>query len=109
MLRPHSAGRIHTRDEIGFGKFAWNKCNVVSGMIISKKMFRDCCGFGDIRWVVNWSPAFFETLLKSSSSFSDVLFEAMIPLSNVHVNNVFRVAGDLKGHRSGFTCRVERL
>ena len=37
MLRPHSVGRIHTRDEIGFGKFAWNKCNVVSGMIISKK------------------------------------------------------------------------
>ena len=36
---------------IGFNCFKWNKYNVVSGLIISKKMFWNYGGFGDFSWV----------------------------------------------------------
>ena len=50
-------------------------------MIISKKAFEDY-GFGDIRWVVNWSAVFVEMGLR-------VVVEAVVAL--YHVNDVFRV------------------
>ena len=40
-------------------------CDDVSGVISSKEMFWDCGGFGDIRWVVNWSAVFVETVFKN--------------------------------------------
>ena len=36
---------------IGFNDFKWNKYNIVSGLIISKKIFWDHDGFGDFSWV----------------------------------------------------------
>ena len=41
---------------------------------------RDCGGFRDIRWVVNWSAVFVETVFESSFGFTHVLFEAVVAL-----------------------------
>ena len=60
-------------------------------MIISKKMFSDCGGFRDIRWVVNWSAVFVETVFESSFGFTYVLFGAVVAM--YHVNDVFGVIG----------------
>ena len=70
-------------------------------------MVRKCSetgGFGDTRWVVNWSAVFVETVFKSSFGFTYVLFEAVVAL--YHVNDVFRFTVDVMSDRSGFTCRV---
>ena len=58
-------------------------------MIIGKKVFRDCVGFRDIRWVINWSAVFIEAVFESSFGFTYVLFGAVVALYNV--NDVFRV------------------
>ena len=54
-------------------------------------MFSDCGGFRDIRWVVNWSAVFVETVFESSFGFSYVLFGAVVAM--YHVNDVFGVIG----------------
>ena len=54
-------------------------------------MFSDCGGFRDIRWVVNWSAVFVETVFESSFGFTYVLFGAVVAM--YHVNDVFRVIG----------------
>ena len=74
-------------------------------MIISKKMFSDCGGFRDIRWVVNWSAVFVETVFESSFGFTYVLFGAVVAL--YHVNGVFRVTVNVISDRSGFASSVE--
>ena len=48
----------------------WNKCDVVGRVITGKKVFWDCGGFRDIRWFVNWSAVFVETVFESSFGFS---------------------------------------
>ena len=74
-------------------------------MIIGKKVFCDCGGFRDIRWVINWSAVFVEAVLESSSGFTYVLFGAVVAL--YHVNDVFRVTVNVISDRSGFACSVE--
>ena len=49
-------------------------------------MFSDCGGFRDIRWVVNWSAVFVETVFESSFGFRAVV-------AMYHVNDVFGVIG----------------
>ena len=74
-------------------------------MIISKKVFSDCGGFRDIRWVVNWSAVFVETVFESSFGFTYVLFGAVVAL--YHVNDVFGATVNVISDRSGFACSVE--
>ena len=55
--------------------------DVVSRVIISKKVFWDCGGFRDIRCVVNWSAVSVEAVFESSSGFTYVLFGAVVAMS----------------------------
>ena len=59
-------------------------------------------GFRDIRWVVNWSAVFVETVFESSFGFTYVLFGAVVALYHV-----FGVTVNAMSDRSGFACRVE--
>ena len=68
-------------------------------------MFGDCGGFGDIRWVVNWSAVFVETAFESSFGFTYVLFRAVAAL--YHVNDDFGVTVNVISDRCGFACSVE--
>ena len=68
-------------------------------------MFGDCGGFGDIRWVVNWSAVFVETAFESSFGFTYVLFRAVVAW--YHVNDDFGVTVNVISDRCGFACSVE--
>ena len=68
-------------------------------------MFSDCGGFRAIRWVVNWSAVFVETVFESSFGFTYVLFGAVVAL--YHVNGVFGVTVNVISDTPGFACSVE--
>ena len=57
----------------------------------SKKVFWDCGWFGgwfrDIRWIVNWSAVFVETVFESSFGFTYVLFGAVAALGTLSIDD----------------------
>ena len=76
----------------------WNKCDVVSRVIISKKVFWDCGGFRDIRWVVNWSVVF-----QLKLSLSRRLVSAILCLEPKHFHCIRSIRNcKTIGHHFGF-------
>ena len=67
--------------------------------------FWDCGWFRDIRWIVNWSVVFVETVFESSFGFTYVLFGAVVVL--YHVGDVFEVAVDVDEGYIGLVSPVE--
>ena len=51
--------------------------------LVRKKVLWDCGWFRDVRWIVNGSPVFVETVFESSFRFSCVLFGAVVALHHV--------------------------